>query len=164
MKKLVLGAVLCLCAFASCTAQKKAKRPVQDSTNYVKDSVEFYETTFETRQKDYRELLIGEWIIDTMHRQAKLPGEKLQGVHIAFADSTFTGNAGCNRVSGKYTLKGTSIRFSDIISTKMACPQIETETALLQLLENTVSAYTVSKTSLWLRDGSSNIVFHASRK
>ena len=151
----------------SCTAQRKqANTPSNSDTQvtYVKDSIEFYETTFEARQKNYRELLMGTWVIDSMYRQARMNPDYLSNVSITFSDSTFTGSGGCNRISGKYILKGTSIKFSDIISTKMACDRLEQETAFLQLLQSTVSAYTVTQNVLWLRDGSSNIVFHASKK
>lgn len=167
MKRFTLYFLFILFAgMSACSAQKKAAqagKAAQDST--VKDSVIFYETNIEARQKDYREQLLGGWNIDTMQRQAMLPGETLKNVYLVFnKDNSFTGNAGCNRISGKYTLKGTSIKFSDIISTKMACPELEKETAFLQLLQQTVSAYTVQGNALLLRDGSSNIVFQASRR
>ena len=168
MKKFV-GYITMACLFMafSCTAQRKPTTPTGNRdtvVTYVKDSIEFYETDFEARQKNYRELLIGTWEIDSMHRQARMDVDFLTNVSITFSDSTFTGSGGCNRISGKYTLKGTSIKFSNILSTKMACDRLEQETAFLQLLQSTVSAYTVTQNVLWLRDGSSNIVFHARKK
>lgn len=167
MQKFTLYFLFILSAgFSACSAQKKAGQAGRASEDsLVKDSIVFYETNIEARQKNYMEQLIGSWTIDTMQRQAMMPGETLKNVYLVFnKDNAFTGNAGCNRISGKYTLKGTSIKFSDIISTKMACPELEKETALLQLMQQTVSAYTVHGNILLLRDGSSNIVFHASRR
>lgn len=150
--------------FASCTAQKKTVVKTSD-TSMVKDSIEYYETDFEARQKNYAHLLAGSWNLDVMKRQARIDGEGLTGVYLTFnSDSTFSGNAGCNKMSGKYILKGTSIKFTNIVSTKMACNNLEQEQAFLKLLEETVSAYTVSTTKLLLRDGSSNIVFEGKRK
>lgn len=159
--------ICCLLIVFSCTAQRKQTNRNESKetvVSYVKDSIEFYETDFEARQKNYRELLLGTWVIDSMHRQARMDVDFLTNVSITFSDSTFTGSGGCNRISGKYTLKGTSIKFSDIISTKMACERLDQETAFLDLLQSTVSAYTVTQNVLWLRDGSSNIVFHARKK
>jgi heat shock protein HslJ len=156
--------IACLVLATSCSSTRTKKSPTSNTPYVIVDSIEYYETDFEARQKNYRELLIGSWTIDTMHRQARLEGEQLSNVFITFSDSTFTGNGGCNQISGKYTLKGTSIRFHDIISTKMACERLDKEVAFLQLLQSTVSAYTVTQNVLWLRDGSSNIVFHASKR
>jgi len=51
------------------------------------------------------------------------------------ADKRISGNAGCNRVGGNYTLeKKQGIRFSEISSTKMSCPDIAFETTFLDLL------------------------------
>ncbi len=46
-----------------------------------------------------------------------------------------TGNAACNSFFGSYELKeGNRIHFSGIASTKMACPNLETETEFLNML------------------------------
>jgi heat shock protein HslJ len=151
----------------ACAPRQKqvTTKVIRQDTTYIKDSIEFYETEFEARQKNYLDVLVGSWNIDTMHRQARLPGEQLRNVYITFNNNnTFSGNAGCNRISGRFILKGTSIKFENIISTEMACPKIEEEIAFLKLLQGTVSAYTVTQNTLWLRDGASNVVFHASRR
>lgn len=48
-----------------------------------------------------------------------------------------TGLAGCNRFSGTYTAGAGTLRFGPLIATKMACPELGTETALLRALEAT---------------------------
>jgi len=158
--------ILLVSCIMSCTPQSKTQRTVleREDASFAKDSIEYYETDFEARQKNYREWLIGTWVIDTMRRQSQLPAETLSNVFIRFSDSTFTGNAGCNHISGLYILKGTSIIFSNIISTKMACPNLEQEYALLNLLQQTVSAYTVTDKNLLLRDGASNVIFSGVKK
>jgi heat shock protein HslJ len=152
----------------ACSAQKQPGKPykiVRGDTTIQKDSIEYYEVDVLGKQKNYMDLLVGSWTIDTMHRQSRMEAEALAGIFLNFnADSSFGGNAGCNSISGKYILKGTSIKLSNIIATKMACDRLEQETAILRLLEETVSAYTVDKSKLLLRDGSTNIIFHASRK
>jgi len=52
-----------------------------------------------------------------------MPGEK-----------RFSGNAGCNTINGNYQIEKTRIHFSEIISTKMSCPDIGFETAFLQTM------------------------------
>jgi heat shock protein HslJ len=52
-------------------------------------------------------------------------------------NSHFFGNGGCNAIQGSYTLsEGNKIKFSKMASTKMFCDYMETEQALLQVLEN----------------------------
>ena len=169
MKKLqVLLFSFCMLLSVASSAQKKqGKRSIiiHRDTSLAKDSIEFYETDFEARQKNYMYLLQGAWDIDIMKRQAMTEDEKLTNVYLVFnADSTFIGNAGCNKISGKYSIKGTGIKFKNITTTFMGCDKQEQENEFLRLLQETVSAYTVSNQSLLLRDGSSNIVFQANRR
>jgi heat shock protein HslJ len=69
------------------------------------------------------------------------------------SERRFTGNGGCNRLSGNYSLeKKGSVRFGEVISTKMSCTDIAFETTFLQTL-NEVDRYTVEDNSLFLKDG-----------
>lgn len=165
MKRYVLhvGMFLCCLISLSAFAQKKQK-PTKEAVA-VADSIEFYEVEIGVNQKNYMAQLAGAWVIDTMRTQARALPEPLSGVVIRFdSDSTFSGNTGCNHVNGTFRLKGTSIRFLTLQSIKAACEGAESEAALQRLLMRTVSAYTVENDVLLLRDGSSNIVFHAHRK
>lgn len=62
------------------------------------------------------------------------------------------GSAGCNRMSGTYELEGAKLKFGPLITTRMACPAMETETAFLKALEAT-TRYQVSGKSLTLFGG-----------
>lgn len=128
----------------------------------VKDSIIFYEEEVGSRQMGYPLLLQGEWQITSMKQPSGSEAQLLNGVVINLnADSTFKGMAGCNQYSGSFSLKGTSIRFQNIRSTKKACPLLEQENAFLQLLQKAVSRYAVTSNHLLLRDGSGNIIFEA---
>ncbi|MFN2457543.1 MAG: META domain-containing protein [Chitinophagaceae bacterium] len=155
--------VLFMLIIISCSPQRKTSQNA--SGRATTDSVEYYDAEVEIRQKNYLDQLLGSWTVNTMKRQARIDAENLTNVFLTFnRDFSFTGNAGCNNISGKYSLKGTSIKFNDIISTKMACDRIEQENELLRLLQQTVSAYTINRNTLWLRDNSSNIIFDATRR
>src|SRR5205085_10553401 len=58
--------------------------------------------------------------------------------HIIFKDvdeHRFAGNGGCNNISGTYELKmPNKIAIGNIISTKMACPNMELESQFLKAL------------------------------
>ena len=146
------------------SAQLKAGTITRPREVTTSDSIEFYETDFATRQKSYMNLLTGTWDFIIMRKQSQMDPDQLTGITLTLnSDSSFTGQVSCNKIWGKFSIKGTSIKFNDIASTKMSCSKQEEENWLLQLLQNTVSNYTVSKPKLLLRDGSSNIVFEANR-
>jgi heat shock protein HslJ len=66
------------------------------------------------------------------------------------ASGRASGNAGCNRYSGPYTLRGDSLTFGPAISTKMACVNgMELENAWLGALSN-FTTWTATDTSLTL--------------
>jgi copper homeostasis protein (lipoprotein) len=45
------------------------------------------------------------------------------------------GHAGCNRLSGGYQIKGDALELTQLTTTRMACPELETEYAFLNALE-----------------------------
>jgi heat shock protein HslJ len=144
-------------------AQKKSKA-VKD-TAALADSVEFYEVEIGVKQKNYMEQLVGDWMMDTMRRQSRAVPETFSNVSLSFgSDSTFSGITGCNKLTGAFRLKDTSIKFLTVNSTEVDCKPSEAEVLLQRLLTQTVSAYTVDNDVLLLRDGSSNVVFRAHRK
>ena len=129
------------------------------------DSIEYYITDYATRQKSYMNLLVGTWNVTIMKKQSRIDPDHLTGVTLILKDdSTFSGNASCNKIWGRFSIKGTSIKFNDISSTKTRCGKQEEENWILELLHNTVSNYSVTRQTLLLRDGSSNIIFEAAKR
>jgi heat shock protein HslJ len=69
------------------------------------------------------------------------------------SDKRFTGNAGCNRVSGNYTLeKKDRISFGEVIVTKMSCDDIAFETTFLSAL-NKIDRYEMQGNAMLLKNG-----------
>ena len=58
--------------------------------------------------------------------------------HLAFdiVQKRFTGNGGCNQINGGYTLDKDEIHFTDVVSTKMSCNDIEFENTFLATLSS----------------------------
>lgn len=52
-------------------------------------------------------------------------------------DGSVVGHAGCNRISSKYKQTGAQLSFGDVIATRMFCPDMPTETALLDAMKAT---------------------------
>lgn len=69
------------------------------------------------------------------------------------AEQRISGYGGCNQVGGPYTMdaKG-SLKFGLLISTRMACPDMSTEDALMAALP-AVDSYEVKGSELWLKKG-----------
>ncbi|MGC4034692.1 MAG: META domain-containing protein [Chitinophagaceae bacterium] len=154
-----------LLVLSACSGEKKsgAGKPRIIGEGNPKDSAVYYNAEIGTIQRSYKKELQGKWNITVMHRQQKAIAEIMNDVSITFADTSILGKAPCNTFYGKYILKGTSVKFSEILSTKMACSQLEQENMFIKLLEQTVSAYSVSDKKLYLRDGASNIVFECEK-
>ena len=77
-------------------------------------------------------------------------GGKPVTMTLASGETRASGNAGCNRYSGPYTLSGATLTFGPAISTKMACAEgMEVEAAFLGMLPN-VTGYQVTDSSLTL--------------
>lgn len=82
---------------------------------------------------------------------AKVSGRTQPMIEIHVADGKFLGNTGCNEMSGKVAVGDKSIKFSDIISTKMFCddsPEIEYLAGLKK-----VDTWQISKLTLYLKAG-----------
>lgn len=80
-------------------------------------------------------------------------------------DNKVGGFVGCNRLGGTYTIEnGNQIRFSQLITTRMACPELALETEVLKML-NTVDNFTVDNEKLMLSIGRSEplATFHRMR-
>ncbi|HLR36509.1 MAG TPA: META domain-containing protein [Chitinophagaceae bacterium] len=66
-------------------------------------------------------------------------------------DNKVSGNAGCNQIMGSYTLKeGDKIEFSQMASTMMACPNLDSERAFLDAIEK-VDQYSLNGEELVLK-------------
>ena len=157
---LILWLLACTPAKQVAPARHIVVRDVEDTTTIV----QVVETDVEARQKSDLSKMIGKWEVTSMRRQQKAELENLSNVYFELnPDLTFAGKGGCNNMSGKFAVKGSSIKFNSIATTKMSCDNMDKENAFLNLLENRVSEYTYKGDVLLLRDGASNIVFECKR-
>ena len=67
-------------------------------------------------------------------------------------DNKISGFAGCNYYGGDYYKTEDQITFSGVYATKRACPDLDTETEFLQLLES-VDRYEIKGNNLYLYKG-----------
>ena len=62
----------------------------------------------------------------------------------------FRGNGGCNQVNGNYSVNKNEIHFSEVVSTKMSCEDIEFENTFLSVLGG-INRYEVKGNDLLLK-------------
>lgn len=79
----------------------------------------------------WRVVLIGKRAV-TVEAQRQEPW-----IHFAPETGLVTGSGGCNRISGSYKERGRKLRVGNLISTRMACPAMEDESAFLRALRET---------------------------
>lgn len=95
------------------------------------------------------------WVLHSLAGSpAAAPGEQQRQAQFTLHldDNRSTGSGGCNRFTGTYTLKGSSLRFAPQAATRMACTQgMDQEVAFFKVLEQT-RRWRIQGDHLWLLD------------
>ena len=130
-----------------------------------KDSVIYYQTEIGYVMPDLGPKFKGKWMINVMRRQAKAVPDSLTAAYIEFnGDSLFSAFVGCNNLSGKYIIKGPTIKFILFDTARTECQQNEIESWFTKLIQERVSYFSVDEKTLYLKDVASNIVFDCFRR
>ena len=142
-----------------------------------KDSVVYYETEIGYIMPDLSPKFKGKWMINVMRRQARAVPDSLTSAYLEFyGDTLFSAIVGCNKFSGKYIIKGPTIKFtiSDTAladttaafsdTTLNACPKTEIESWFIKLIQERVSYFGIDEKVLYLKDVAFNIVFDCAKK
>ena len=148
----------------ACTGQKKTavvKKKVINEVpdDAVIDSADYFDNGYSVTYIPEKEKIEGKWKVQKMYRVTISGAENLVDVTLTLADSVFAGKAPCNSIAGTCILSGARIKFTDIVSTKMACQNLEQEKVYLNLLQNNVAFVGFKNDHLLLKDGKGNIVF-----
>jgi heat shock protein HslJ len=104
-------------------------------------------------------------LVSTYWKLVQLDGKEVvasgaREPHVVFdTDNRVAGSDGCNRVVGGYTSDGNKLSFSQLASTKMACPESDDaySAAYGKALSN-VSQYTLNGDFLELKDSAGKLV------
>ena len=69
------------------------------------------------------------WIVTELKGVPVQQSDSRRDAFLSFnaGEKRYSGNGGCNQVSGNYTLSNNNIHFGEITSTKMSCNDIEFE-------------------------------------
>lgn len=129
-----------------------------------KDSVVYYETEVGYIMPDLSPKFKGKWLINVMRRQARAIPDSLTGAYIEFfQDTLFNAIVGCTKLSGKYIIKGPTIKFTIQDSVVNACQNGDIESWFAKLISERVSYFGIDEKMLYLKDVAYNIVFDCSR-
>lgn len=93
-----------------------------------------------------------QWVLVEMKKVPVQQSGGRRDAHITFDVNAkrFSGNGGCNQVNGNYSVDKNEIRFTEVVSTKMSCNDIEFENAFLSTLGG-VDRYEVNGSDLLLK-------------
>lgn len=93
-----------------------------------------------------------QWVVVEMKKVPVQQSGGRRDAHLTFDVNAkkFSGNGGCNQVNGNYTIDKNEIRFTEVLSTKMSCNDIEFENAFLSTL-GTVDHYEINGSDLLLK-------------
>lgn len=104
---------------------------------------------------DYR--LNDIWVLEEMMSkkvsQEDFNGKDVPYMEIYASENRFSGFSGCNRMTGSLFYEKDLLRFSQIASTRMACPKMDTESEFLKALQSGTK-YRVENNRLYLSNGS----------
>ncbi len=93
-----------------------------------------------------------QWVLVEMKGVPVQQSGGRRDAHITFdvAAKKFSGNGGCNQINGNYSVDKKEISFTEVISTKMSCNDIEFENTFLTMLSS-IDRYEVSGMDLLLK-------------
>lgn len=111
-------------------------------------------------------------LVDSYWLLLSVEGEDLQGptdtrtAYIRFEanENDINGFTGCNRFFGKYALTDSTVRLSNIGSTRMACPNNELESKFLSVLERATSYTTAGDVLTFYAAGKAIATFRAGQQ
>ena len=129
------------------------------------DSIVYYKTEIGFMMPDLNPKFKGKGLINVMRRQARAVPDSLAEAYIEFYEDTlFAAYVGCNKLFGKYIIKGPTIKFTILDTALGACAENEIENWFKKLIQERVSYFGVDEKILYLKDVAFNIVFDCSRK
>ena len=170
----IIVLIPCFIIHSSALAQKSKNKKAEEKGPKIfqvvgdtlrKDSVIFYETEIGYIMPDLSPKFRGKWSINVMRRQARAVPDSLTQAYLDFYEDTlFTAYVSCNKLSGKYIIKGSTIKFTILDTTLQVCADNDIESWFIKLIQERVSYFGIDEKILYLRDVASNIVFDCSRK
>ena len=97
-------------------------------------------------------------LIELSGKKVKQKGKKDFFIQLNSKDGKFHGYAGCNNFNGNYAMpKSFEISFSNIASTMLACPNMDLESKLMEILAE-VDSYNITGNMLRLKKAKGTVL------
>ena len=103
--------------------------------------------------------LAGVWRLEQIDGEKLVAGVAVPELEFFPVEKRFGGFGGCNRINGRCEFGEDSIRFSRILATKMACPDLPLENRFLSLLRESSWGYRITGDTLCLTRQPGSLVF-----
>lgn len=129
------------------------------------DSIVYYKTEIGYSMPDLSPKFKGKWSINVMRRQARAIPDSLSQAYIEFyGDTLFSARVGCDTLSGRYIIKGPTIKFILFDTVLATCHDSDIQHWFIKLIQERVSYFGIDEKLLYLKDVAYNIVFDCVRK
>ncbi|MDN3669175.1 copper resistance protein NlpE N-terminal domain-containing protein [Echinicola jeungdonensis] len=99
------------------------------------------------------------WTLESINWENLVEKSKVPYLEFELQNSRFNGFGGCNRINGDIFLEGNSIAFGKIISTKMACPNLEKEHVFLEQISEREYSFTFEGENLVMINEQDTLIF-----
>ena len=140
MRKQVLLLILSVFIFSSCSIFKQRNYPTYDNEK-LNQTISLYQT---------------EWELIKMGSTKPKLTDTDEKITIIFSkdNSHIAGYSGCNRYGGQFTIKKDVLSFENLLSTKMACPEMNMNFEHNYLITlDKVTGYNIVGDTLFLNKG-----------
>ncbi|MBD8488754.1 copper resistance protein NlpE N-terminal domain-containing protein [Echinicola sp. CAU 1574] len=108
-------------------------------------------------QGDYR--LNDIWVLESINGEVFMKEGKSPNLEFNLMENRFYGFGGCNRINGNITLENQKVTFGKVVSTQMACPNLEKEGVFLKKLNDQTYDFIISEGRLTLSNEEDELVF-----
>ncbi len=99
------------------------------------------------------------WILETINGKPLVERGKSPNIDFDLHENRFYGFGGCNQINGNITLDGENLTFGKIISTQMACPNLDKEQIFLDQLNDKQYSFTLEGEMLRLSNQQDTLIF-----
>jgi heat shock protein HslJ len=125
------------CSALSSSTSTTAKSKKQTATV---SSAEAHTSSAASTSHSAAENLGGEWIITAVGTTVISQDEDMPYVTFVPSEGRFYGSNGCNVINGSYTVSGSKMTFSNVLSTMKYCPEVEYDGQITALMQEGKSA------------------------
>jgi heat shock protein HslJ len=155
---LMLAGTVLIAAHVSACATQSAPILIEGSQVATSTAAQTNTASSPSRDIVVHELQITRWVPVSIDAQPVTLAPQQREPFIVLQSNRVSGYGGCNRLSGGYEQGASTLKFTQIATTRMACEQGgDIEQSLLKVLESTAS-WRITDDKLELLDNAGNVL------